>query len=230
MRFFKDFLRVFFPNFCVNCSNQLVHSEKVLCTLCANELPIIPIKSYNTNFITQVFYGRIHIEKGASFLYFNKKNITQKLLHQLKYKGRTDIGTVLGTWYAERINSSSFMNDIDCIIPVPIHPKKLKKRGYNQVLSFCESISKKFGAAIHQDILTRSTNTNSQTSKTRFERAETIRKDFMLLDKNLLKNKHVLLVDDVITTGATIEACCKELLKTENLKISVLSIAFTENT
>ncbi|MFY7670706.1 ComF family protein [Tenacibaculum sp. MEBiC06402] len=230
MRIFKDFLRVFFPNLCVGCSNELLYSETILCNFCSNDLPILKIDDYTDNIVTSSFYGRIPIEKSVSFLLFHKKNLVQKLIHELKYKNREDIGEYLGNSFVNSIQEGQFMRDIDYIIPVPIHSKKLKKRGYNQVMSFCESLSSEFNIPIQNEILVRLTNTKSQTSKTRLARAETIGGDFYLQNKSLLENKHILLVDDVITTGATIEACCKELLKTEKLKISVLSIAFTENT
>ncbi|AUC16748.1 hypothetical protein BTO06_17060 [Tenacibaculum sp. SZ-18] len=229
MRFLKDFLRVFFPNLCVGCSNELLYSEKVLCNFCSNDLPILKLDDCTSNIVTASFYGRTKIEKSSSFLFFNKKNITQKLIHNLKYNNRQDIGNYLGFWFSELLKSNHFMHDIDAIIPVPIHRKKKIKRGYNQVHTFCDTLGDIFEIPVYKSTLFRKSNNKSQTSKDRYTRAETISKDFYLKDHVILRNKHVVLVDDVITTGATIEACCKELLKTDNLRISVLSIAFTEN-
>jgi ComF family protein len=193
-------------------------------------LPILKIDDYRDNIVTSSFYGRVPVEKSISFLSFHKKNLAQKLIHELKYKNREDIGAYLGNSFVNSLQKGQFMSDIDYIIPVPNHPKKLKKRGYNQVMSFCESLSLVFDIPIKHNLLKRLTNTKSQTSKSRLARAETIQNDFSANNTEALINKHILLIDDVITTGATIEACCKELLKIENLKISVLSIAFTENT
>lgn len=229
MRFLKDFLRVFFPNLCVGCSNELLYSEKVLCNFCSNDLPILKLDDHTNNIVTASFYGRTKIEKSLSFLSFNKKNTTQKLIHNLKYNDRQDIGIYLGLWFSELLKNNHFMKDIDAIIPVPIHHKKMKKRGYNQVHTFCDSLGESFNIPVYKSTLLRKSNSKSQTSKDRYNRAETIYKDFCLKDDTNLRNKHIVLVDDVITTGATIEACCKELLKTDNLRISVLSIAFTEN-
>ncbi len=230
MRFFIDFLRVFFPNLCIGCANELLYSEKILCNFCSNDLPILKLDDYTNNNVTNSFYGRIKIEKAISFLSFNKKNTTQKLIHELKYNSRQDIGKYLGEWFAENLKKKTFMNNIDCIIPVPVHQKKMRKRGYNQITTFCKSLCSEFNIPIEVNVLTRAKNSTSQTSKNRLERSKTIKNDFVLINQERIEGKHVLLVDDVITTGATIEACCKELLKTDNLKISVLSIAFTEHT
>ncbi|CAL2087979.1 competence protein ComFC [Tenacibaculum sp. 190524A05c] len=230
MRFLKDFFRVFYPKICVGCSNELLSSEKILCNFCSNDLPILELDDHSNNIVTNSFYGRTKIEKAISFLSFHKKNTTQKLIHELKYNGRQEIGTSLGLWFTENQKDGTFFSNIDYIIPVPIHPKKMRKRGYNQVSSFCKSLSEKFNIPVLEKVLFRGKNSSSQTSKNRLERSKTIENDFMLNHSEEIENKHVLLIDDVITTGATIEACCKELLKTPNLRISVLSIAFTAHT
>lgn len=229
MRYVKDLLRVFFPYLCVGCSNELLYSEQVLCAFCNSKLPLLTINNYTDNIISNSFYGRTKIEKSTSFLSFHKKNIAQKLVHALKYKNRQDIGSYLGYCFADSLNNGNFMNGIDCIIPVPIHPSKHKKRGYNQITTFCISLGKTFSIPIHTSILVRKKNNTSQTSKNRYERNESLHLNFELTNSMSLKNKHVVLVDDVITTGATIEACCHALLKTSGIKISILSIAFTEN-
>lgn len=229
MRFFVDFLRLFYPNLCLNCSDHLLFSEKVLCTVCNNDLPTITIDDYKNNFVTNTLYGKIKIESGASFLYFKKGNISQKLIHNLKYNGRQDIGVFLGNWFGYQLKEHAVFKDIDYIIPVPIHSKKKRKRGYNQIDSFSKSISTILNIKYIPNLLVKVTNNTSQTFKTRFERSKDLEHNFKLTDVSLLKNKHILLVDDVITTGATLESCCKELLKTEKLKISILSIAFTRD-
>lgn len=163
-------------------------------------------------------------------MYFNKFNTTQKLVHYLKYKNRQDIGTFLAQWFGHELKEQNVYDSVDCIIPVPIHPKKLKRRGYNQISSFCKTLGKLLEIPCEEELLIKVSDNSSQTFKSRFERYKDIQTNFKLTDTVFLENKHVLLIDDVITTGATIVSCCEELLKTENIKISVLSIAFTKNT
>ena len=223
MRFLKDLLGIFYPNLCLNCENLLFSNEIILCSNCKNELPIVNEKD---TFIPESFLN-FDLENFEAFLYYRKDNITQKLIHQLKYKEREDIGVFLGEWFNHEIKKRNLFSEIDYIIPVPLHKKKLKIRGYNQVDTFARCISKGLKTNFSDKNLIRISNTKTQTKKSRFERYNESSSKFSLVDTSFYEYKHVLLVDDVITTGATIESCVKALLKTKNIKISVLTMAYT---
>lgn len=227
MQFLKDGLSIFYPSLCI-CNKSLLKTENILCSVCRHNLPIISIKNYTENEITNVFYGRVPIKKATALLYFNKDNSTQKLIHQLKYKGNQEIGTLLGSWLGNQLKEQGTFTDVDYIIPVPLHPKKESERGYNQVTSFGQSLSKILHIEYLNDVLQRVSSSKTQTLKERFERFKNSNTKFFLMDTQILENKHILIIDDVITTGATLEACCNELLKTKNISISIATMAYTE--
>lgn len=228
MQFLRDILSLFYPNLCVTCSNYLLESELVSCINCRHDFPIIELLDFKNNKVATTFYGRIPIHNVVSFLYFKKEGKARKLIHQLKYKGRQDIGSFIGDWFGFWLKESNQMNDIDYIVPVPLHSKRLKERGYNQVETFGKSLSSILNIPYIESVLLRISASKTQTVKQRFERFNNNTTKFRLTDTTIFKSKHVLLVDDVITTGATIEACCNELFKTDNITISVATIAYTE--
>ncbi len=228
MQLFKDIFHLFYPNLCTTCSRELLSGEEILCSFCSHDLPIINHKNFKNNQITQIFYGRIPIENATSFLYYRKVGKVRELIHQLKYKDNEKVGVFLGNWFGYILKEIQEFSDIDCIIPVPLHTQRLKERGYNQLTKFGETLSEILEIEYNPKILIRVTSTKTQTFKQRFERFSNTQTKFQLTNYSILKNKHVLLIDDVITTGATLEACCNELLKTKNLKISIVTMAFTE--
>mgnify|MGYP000906254986 CR=1 FL=1 len=228
MNYLKDVLHLFFPKICITCESKLLQSEKIICTLCRHDLPMICYKDYKYNKITKAFYGRIPIEKATSFLFYRKDGKTKDLIHHLKYKGNQEIGTFIGDWFGQILANSNEFNTIDCIIPVPLHPKKQKQRGYNQLTTFGLSLSKQLKKPYITGVLIRTSATKTQTLKQRFERFSNSSTKFSVPDRSKLTNKHILLIDDVITTGATLESCCKELLTSENIKISIVTMAYTE--
>jgi len=228
MQLLKDFFQLFYPKLCTTCDKNLLNEEEIICSFCRHDLPIINHKDYKNNRVIQTFYGRVNVEKATSFLYFRKVGKVRDLIHQLKYKGNENVGTFLGNWFGQELKESNEFKDIDYIIPVPLHKKRLQERGYNQLTKFGQSLSKILEIEYLPEVLTRVSSSKTQTYKQRFERFSNNETKFLLTNKSTLKNKHILLIDDVITTGATLEACCKELLKTENLKISIVTMAFTE--
>lgn len=228
MQFLKDIFYVFYPNLCINCETTLLQNEKFLCTFCKNDLPIIDDNEHINVTLMSTFYGRIPVEKVRSFLYYQKDGITQKLIHQLKYKNQPEIGVFIGEWFGSNLVEMNVFEDIDYIVPVPLHPKKQRKRGYNQVTLFGETLSKMLDIEYKANVLIRSSTTKTQTLKQRFERFSDSNTKFKLANTIIFENKHVLLIDDVITTGATIEACANELLKTKNITISVATMAYTQ--
>tara|TARA_R110002049_G_scaffold19876_20_gene74062 strand:+ start:3122 stop:3808 length:687 start_codon:yes stop_codon:yes gene_type:complete len=228
MQYLKDFFHIFYPKICANCNEQLLKNEKVICTICRHDLPLTNFLSYKENKVSKIFYGRITIEKAYSLLFFRKGSITKNLIHELKYKGNEEIGEFFGNWLGELLAENTEFSTADCIVPVPIHFKRKKIRGYNQVTKFGECLSNHLKIPLIEDVLIRQSSTKTQTLKSRLERFNDLETKFHLKDTLAFTNKHVLIIDDVITTGATLEACCIELLKTPGIKLSILTMAYTE--
>ena len=228
MQLLRDLLASLFPKLCVLCEEHLIGMETILCANCTHNLPIIDNNSHTNNALRNTFYEISSLQKIKSFLYFKKHGNVQQLIHLLKYKNRQDIGSFLGHWFINSlVNDINFLN-IDYIIPVPLHPKRFKERGFNQLTIFGETLAKHLNTIYLPNVLKRISNDNTQTFKSRFERFNAANTKFTLTDLLILQNKHVLLIDDVITTGATLVACCKELEKTKNIKISIATMAYTE--
>jgi len=223
----NDIFNLFYPERCSICENQLVKGEKTICVSCISELPVTNFCNLKNNSVETSFYGRILVEEATSLFYFHKEGKVQKLIHQLKYKGDQQIGTVLGDWLGENMLESDRFKDIDCIIAVPLHPKKLKKRGYNQLTKFGQILSDKLQIPMIEAVLVKVSVSQTQTKKSRFDRSINVDEKFELSDNRILANKHILLIDDIITTGATLEACSIALLHSENIKISIATMAYT---
>ena len=222
-----DFISLLFPRLCYGCGNHLVRNESLICTEC---FVLIPRTNYHLkpdNPVSQLFWGRCKIEKAAAFSYYTRDSRIRKLIHQLKYKGVREIGSELGRIYAGSLRSSGFLDDIDIIIPVPLHPSKIRQRGFNQSDEISRGISDVSELPLNTGMLIRKTVTKTQTRKSRYDRWTNVRDIFLVTDEEKLKGRHILLVDDVITTGSTIEACASEILKTEDTKVSVVAIAFS---
>ncbi|WP_244593038.1 ComF family protein [Pukyongia salina] len=172
----------------------------------------------------KIFYGRIPLENATSLLLFQKKGITQQLLHNLKYRGQQEIGTFLGTWLGSELAEHPDYKGVDLVIPVPLHRKKRRIRGYNQVSHFAIEIANKLGADYSESILQKKTGTRSQVFKNRLTRSQT-HQIFELRETDLLKGKHVLVVDDIVTTGATLENCALALIKNGDVRVSFATMA-----
>ena len=228
MNILNDFLRLFYPKICGVCEEQLLINEKIICTVCRHDLPLTNFTKFDENSITQKFYGRIDIEKGYSLLFFRKEGITQKIIHELKYRENEEIGEFFGNWLGEIVQEKKEFKEVDFIIPVPLHPKKLKQRGYNQVTKFGEKLSNYLQIPYLENELVRVSATKTQTFKARFERFSNVDTKFLLKNPLFFNNKHILLIDDVITTGATLESCANEFQKSQNCKISILTMACSD--
>lgn len=225
----KNLLKLLFPALCYGCEELLLNNEKKLCTACIHNLPITNHHLFNSNDTINKFYGIVPLEFAFSMLYFHHDGIVQKLIHQLKYKGKQEIGSYLGNKYSLELKEVLKNHNLDYIIPVPIHSKRLKERGYNQVETFCLELSKNLEIPYNNSILYRNKYSKTQTKKSKVERQENDTILFDIHDNSNFQGKHFLLIDDVITTGATIELCTKALLKIHNAKVSVITMAYTQS-
>ena len=220
----KDFISLIFPKICVSCGKSLFKNEHSICTYCAYHLPKTNYHLDNENPVAKIFWGRANIFSAAAFYNFNKGGQVQHLIHQLKYKGRPEVGVAVGKLYGYELMQSDYFNTVTTIIPVPLHPKKQKKRGYNQSDCFAEGLSKSMNVEADFKTLYRESDSETQTKKSRFNRWQNVETIFQLRDLTTLQGKHVLLVDDVITTGATFEACAQTLLQVPDIKISIADV------
>jgi ComF family protein len=222
----EDFLSLFFPNLCCACGESIPHSTRVICVNCQLHLPLTNFHNDASNSMTKKFWGRIPVLQAASYLYFQKDGRVQHLLHELKYRGKTEVGEFIGAMYGTVLKESdNLFNKADLIIPVPLHIEKLRKRGYNQSDYFAKGLSKSLDIPWNNTLIQRNIFTETQTGKNRIERWENVDDIFEFKDEKQFKGKHLILVDDVITTGATIEACANALFNKIDCAISVLTIA-----
>lgn len=226
---FKYIINLFFPKVCAGCHTILITNETVLCTNCRHEMPLTQYHLDPKNEAVKKFYGKIIIEHASALLYFNKKGIVQELIHNLKYKGHEEIGTVLGNWYVEDLKQLSLETPFDVVIPVPLHPKKFKERGYNQVTTFGEALSKGLEIPYNDSLLYRKRYSKTQSKKNLEGRSDNIENIFDAIATAENQNKHFLIVDDVLTTGATLEACSRALQKIPGAKISIVCMAMANS-
>lgn len=227
INYFEDLLSLVFPEICNACGKPLYKHENVLCNVCKVKLPYTNFHLEEDNPIEKVFWGRIPIEKAGAYLYFHKGNRVQQLMHRFKYKGKKEIGEYMGNLYGAELLKNNYFADANLIIPVPLHPEKHKKRGYNQSEYFAKGLSNSLQVPLNKDVLIRAVTSSTQTKKNRFERWQNVATIFKIENWEIITNKHVILVDDVITTGATVEACAHTLLKASPKKISFLALACT---
>ena len=226
MNLIKDFVGLLFPEVCYNCGNSLFKNEKVVCTRCSLHLPETNFSSDPDNPVARVFWGRVQLHAATALYFFRKGGAIQKLIHHLKYNGHKDIGIYLGNVLGSEIRHFPGLDNIDCIIPIPLHKKKLKKRGFNQAALIAEGVGQVIGAEVNSSSVYREVPTDTQTKKSRYRRWENVSDIFKVRDEQKLMGKHVLVIDDVITTGATMEACLQTLQKVPGIKLSIAAVAF----
>lgn len=219
-------LNLIFPEICAGCGQILSKAEKLLCASCRHRIPLIDPHSGTGDFMKNKFYGRFPVVNAISLIRFQKRGLTQDLMHSLKYRGRKELSSFFGQWLGAELIDNPKYRQIDMVIPVPLHKQKLKKRGYNQVEGFGKELSKALEVPYRDDILLKVSKTASQVFKTRILRFEA-EEIFSIQKTDDVKDQHILLVDDIITTGATLEKCALQLLKGENVKISIATIATT---
>lgn len=225
MGWIDDFVSLIYPKICAICGNSLWRSEEIICQKCDYHLPKTNFHLEADNPVSLLFRGRTNIETATAYLYFNKGNSVQLLIHKLKYKGRKDIGVMLGNRYGRYLKDIPLFKDISLILPVPLHKKKFSQRGFNQSEQFGIGLSEVMGIPMDTNRLVRIKATETQTRKSRFMRWENVSDTFIAQNLHELAGLHVMVVDDVITTGATLEACIQAIIPAPRIKISVVAIA-----
>lgn len=227
-RLANDVIALLFPNLCNACGLALYPAENVICAHCLYDLPYTDFHLYADNRVAKQLWNRLPFEAAMAMLYFKKNTKIQNLIHNLKYKGKTEVGYKLGNLLGNKLAISEHYKAIDYIIPVPLHPKKERARGYNQSNYIADGLAEVIGKPVQKNLLIRKKITETQTRKSRFIRYENMLSVFELCEPNKLANSHVLLIDDVITTGATLEACGHTLLNGGIRKLSIASVAFAQ--
>jgi ComF family protein len=222
---FSSTLHLFYPHVCTGCGSDLIGHDNLLCLQCINNLPHTNFAQHSNNPIEKIFWGRITVAASFSQLYFEKESLVQHLIHQLKYKNNTAIGTYLGMLMGKSIMESHRFKNIDYLIPLPLFVDKEHKRGYNQATILCNGISEATGIPISVGNVTRQHATETQTRKHRTERWQNVAGSFTINNPKALQGKNILLVDDVITTGATIEACGSIILQVEGVQLFIAALA-----
>jgi ComF family protein len=225
MNFLSNFLDILFPRTCAGCDNSLATGENLICSECFYELPKTGYWKEEDNPVARMFWGRVYLQNASSFLHFQKGGRLQNMIHHLKYKNMKEIGTFLGKLFGSELQNTPY-SQVDLIVPVPLHKSKIRKRGYNQSEWIAKGISEILKVPIEVNAIERYIASDTQTRKSRFDRWENVKNIFRVIDPETFKGRHILLVDDVLTTGATLEACAISILKIPDTKVSVGTLAF----
>lgn len=218
-------MHFFYPHNCIGCGSDILDSENFLCIECINNLPHTEFALHANNPVEKIFWGRIAITAGMSEFYFSKASIIQNLIHEFKYRGNRKVGLYLGNILGKSLLNSNRFRNLEVLIPLPLFFQKEYKRGYNQSAILCEGIQEVINIPVITKNVIRNIHTDTQTKKGRIERWENVEKSFSVLQPENLQGKNILLVDDVITTGATLEACGSEILKIKDVRLSIATLA-----
>jgi ComF family protein len=220
-------LHLVFPHVCEGCGSDILETHNELCLKCLSSLPETNFHMHPNNPIEKIFWGRLPVTYATSQYYFTKESLIQHLLHQLKYRSNKELGVYLGKLMGHALAACNRFSFVDALIPLPLFPAREKKRGYNQAAVLCEGIAEVLRKPVLKDVIRRVSYTDSQTKKNRVERWQNMEGRFELAEPNAIEGKHVLLVDDVITTGATLEACGREIIQAPNVQLSIATLCFS---
>lgn len=225
----SDFINLIFPNQCRACGNNLVRGESIICTFCQFHLPKTNYHFIEENPVVKHFWGKVNVRNAAAYYYFHKGEKVQALIHALKYRGEKEVGTKIGEWYGHELKDVAAYAQSDFIVPVPLHKKRIRSRGYNQAELFGSGLSTALGIQLLNSTLVRTVATETQTKKHRYNRFENMKEVFRMLDPDSYINKTFLLVDDVITTGSTLSSCAEEILKIPGTKVNIVAMAYAHS-
>lgn len=220
-----DAFQLFFPHYCLGCGSDLLSDTNLLCMRCISNLPHTGYESKENNPVENIFRGRVNLRAATSQFYFSKGQLVQSLIHQLKYKGNISAGEWMGTVMGRCLSQSGRFSNIDYLVPLPLYADKEFKRGFNQAEVICRGITQVMEIPILNKHVIRQRPTETQTKKHRAERWENVEGSFAVKNSYVLHGKNILLVDDVITTGATLEACTQCLLKVPGVQVSLATVA-----
>ena len=223
--FISSILNLIYPNICVGCASEAIAQPSILCLDCASQLPYTHMKHHERNAFEQHFAGRVHIEAGTALFYFTKGGIIQEAIHAMKYKNQPQIGVSLGRMLGKHIQSDPKLISCDAVIGVPLHKKKKWERGYNQADAIAKGVAEVLQIPCYTDAIIRNRSTTSQTRKSRLMRMQNMRQGFVIAKPQDIEGKHILLVDDVLTSGATLDFCGQAVLKQRNTRLSMATIA-----
>lgn len=227
MKWISDLIDLIFPRTCLVCGELLSPQEKDICINCLSTLP--KIEKIHLDEIEKSFWGKVEIERATSFMYYHKNSPYNNLIHRLKYKNRPDTGERLAFLAAKEIAESGFFDGIDAIVPLPLSKRKMRQRGYNQCDYIAKGLSRATGIPVIKNAVKRLKSNETQTHKSRDERWQNVEGIFALSDATLLEGKHILLIDDILTTGATLASCAKSIQEGCQCKISIFTLAYTYN-
>lgn len=223
----NDFLSLIFPKICYSCGKSLFKREDCICIYCHYHLPRTNFHLDADNPVQKLFWGRVNIHSATAMYLFNKGSQVQGLIHQLKYRGKKEIGVSLGKYYGRELKNAQLFSSADMVIAVPLHSKKLKKRGYNQSEAFAAGLAESMELENGSPVMIRTNESETQTRKSRFERWKNVEEIFKVTLPEKIEGKHIILADDVVTTGATLEACAGKILEVPGTKVSVVTISYT---
>ena len=224
---FNDFIHLFFPHVCTGCGSDILEKHNQLCLQCLSELPATNFFSQPGNPLEKKFYGRMPVENGGAGFFFTKDSLIETLIYELKYKGNKDIGFYLGKLLAKFLAGNELYDNVEVLVPLPLNAKRQIKRGYNQSTALCDGIASVWKKPVIDKAVIRKVNTETQTHRGRITRWENMEGVFAVAEPSAIENKHILLVDDIITTGASLEACGSEILKIAGVKLSIATLAYT---
>ncbi|PRD53878.1 ComF family protein [Sphingobacterium gobiense] len=223
--YWESFVSILFPPLCVSCENVLLYQEEFMCTTCRFHLPINDHYLFMQNELTQRLLGKAPINTGAAYLSFSKSSLVQAIVHKLKYRQDYRIGTYFGRCFGMDLLTSPFYADIDVVVPLPLHQKKKRIRGYNQSDYIAQGVAEAMSLPLNRSDFVRLVNTETQTKKSRLERHDNVEDAFTCVRPSAFDCKHILLVDDVFTTGATVASAVRTLTDQCNCKVSVAVLA-----